>query len=299
MLKPKEGGSSKISCPILTDTNYAVWTIRIRLVLKVNKVWDLVEKESKDSEENDLATALIFQALPETLVLQLGNLETAKKVWDAIKERYLGADLVKKARLTTLASDLERLKMKDKDTISDIAGKLTELSSKATALGEPIEEHKLIKKFMSCLPRKKYIQIVATVEQFIVLKTAKFENIVGRFKAYEERIKDEDDEETQSKLMYASNETQFQPQHAHPTSNANNRDYNSNFRGRGQGNRFYNRGRGRGRYNGAYQDRYQDTFDMSKVMCFRCDKMGHFASVCPDRLLKLQEATETKDADTT
>ena len=27
--------------------------------------------------------------------------------------------------------------------------------------------------------------------------------------------------------------------------------------------------------------------------------MGHFASVCPDRLLKLQEATETKDNDTT
>ncbi|KAL0837598.1 hypothetical protein Bca101_089488 [Brassica carinata] len=105
--KTKEGGgSSKISCPVLTETNYAVWTIRIRLVLKINKVWDLVEKESDDSEKNDLATALttalIFQALPETLVLQLGNLETAKEVWDAIKERYLGADLVREERLQTL-----------------------------------------------------------------------------------------------------------------------------------------------------------------------------------------------------
>ena len=229
-------------------------------MLKINKVWDLVENESDDSEKNNLATALIFQALPETLVLQLCNLETAKKVWDAIKERYLGADLVREARLQTLASDLERLKMKDKDTIDDIAKKLTELSSKATALGEPIEEHKLIKKFMSCLPRKKYIQLIATIEQFVDLKTAKFENIVGRFKAYEERVKDEEEEETQSKLMYASNETQPQPQHTHLTSNTNNRDYNCNFRGHGRGNRFYNRGRGRGRYNDIYQDRYQDNF---------------------------------------
>ncbi|XP_013632946.1 PREDICTED: uncharacterized protein LOC106338538 [Brassica oleracea var. oleracea] len=134
--KTKEGGgSSKISCPVLTETNYAVWTIRIRLVLKINKVWDLVENEIDDSEENDLSTALIFQALPEMLLFQLGNLKTAKKVWDAIKERYLGADLVREARLQTLASDLERLKMKDKDTIDDIARKLTELSSKATTLG--------------------------------------------------------------------------------------------------------------------------------------------------------------------
>ena len=87
-------------------------------------------------------------------------MKTAKKVWDEIKEQYLEADLVREARLQTLASDLERLKMKDKDTIDDIARKLTELSSKPTALGEPIEEHKLIKKFMSCLPRNKYIQLV-------------------------------------------------------------------------------------------------------------------------------------------
>lgn len=32
---------------------------------------------------------------------------------------------------------------------------------------------------------------------------------------------------------------------------------------------------------------------MSKMICFRCDKLGHFASSCPDRLLKLQETYET------
>ena len=37
---------------------------------------------------------------------------------------------------------------------------------------------------------------------------------------------------------------------------------------------------------------------MSKIQCFRCDKNGHYASTCPDRLLKLQEVTETKDEST-
>ena len=38
--------------------------------------------------------------------------------------------------------------------------------------------------------------------------------------------------------------------------------------------------------------------DTSHITCFQCDKLGHYASDCPDRLLKLQETTEKKDEDT-
>lgn len=70
--------------------------------------------------------------------------------------------------------------------------------------------------------------------------------------------------------------------------------FGGDYRGRGRGGRFYSRGRGRGRFN--------DTRDTSKVECFRCDKLRHYASSYLDRLLKLQEAqengnTNTKEAD--
>ena len=78
-----------------------------------------------------------------------------------------------------------------------------------------------------------------------------------------------------------------------------NHDSNGSYRSRGRGGRYYNRGRGRGRYSGRYNDRYNDRYygevDLSKITCFRCDKNGHYASTCPDRLLKLQETTETKE----
>ena len=98
--KPMEGGgsSSTIKYPTLTTTNYTVWAIRIKLLLKVHKVWDAIENESDVGEKNDMATALIFQSIPEALVLQVGDLE-AKKVWDSIKSRYMGADRVREARL--------------------------------------------------------------------------------------------------------------------------------------------------------------------------------------------------------
>ncbi|CAG7888968.1 unnamed protein product [Brassica rapa] len=177
------------------------------------------------------------------------DLDTAKKVWDSIKSRYMGADRVREARLQTLMSDFERLKMKDNESIDDFFGKLAEISSKSTALGEDIEEYKLVKKFLSSLPRKKFIHIVASLEQVLDLKTTTFEDIIGRLKAYEERVQEEEEtQETQSKLMYANNESQ-------PASNSQNRDYNNNYRGRGRGGRYYNRGRGRGRYNEPYKGR--------------------------------------------
>ncbi|KAG7557004.1 Zinc finger CCHC-type [Arabidopsis suecica] len=180
LAKVKDGGSSSsIKCPMLTATNYTVWGMRMRILLRVHKVWDIIEESSEDEEKNDIAMALLFQSIPESLC-----------------------------------------------------------------------------KLESWILLRRYIHIVASLEQVLDLKKTSFKEITGRLK---------------------------------PT-----REYGGEYRTRGRGGRFFKRGRGRGRYNG--------TRDTSKVTCYRCDKLGHFASDCPDRLLKLQEVQEndtksTVDAD--
>lgn len=104
----------------------------------------------------------------------------------------MGADRVREARLQTLMDYFNRLKMKDTYTIDDFSGKLAEMSSKSSALGENIDEPKLVKKFLHSLPKRKYVHMVAALEQVLNLNTTSFEDIVGRLKAYEERIQDED-----------------------------------------------------------------------------------------------------------
>jgi len=277
-VKPLENVPSSTQCPMLTSTNYTVWAIRMQIARSVNKMWETIEPGIDDGYKNTMARGLIFQSIPESLTLQVGTLATAKLVWDSIKTRYVGADRVKEARLQTLMAEFEKMKMKESEKIDVFAGRLAELATRSDALGSNIETSKLVKKFLNALPLRKYIHIIASLEQVLDLNNTSFEDIVGRIKVYEERVWDgEEQEDDQGKLMYANTDTQ---------------DSWYASRGRGQGGGFNGRGRGRGR----------GSRDTSKVTCYRCDKLGHYASNCPDRLLKIQEAQtneedETQEAD--
>ncbi|XP_048600007.1 uncharacterized protein LOC125580082 [Brassica napus] len=226
----------------------------MRIALKVNEVWETIDPGSKHEKKNNLASALIFQSTPEALTLQVGNLETAKTVWDAIQARHVGAERVREARLQTLMADFDKLKMKEEDSIDTFIGKLAEISSKTASLGEVIFKPKLVKKFLK-----------------------------------KERISEEEEEQSgdTGKLMYASGEAQQE----------------GYGRGRGRGGRGnWIGGRGRGRYGGFYAQReaYKQgqNRDKSHITCFSCDKLGHYASECPDAKLKLKETVDKKEEDT-
>lgn len=67
------------------------------------------------------------------------------------------------------------------------------------------------------------------------MKNTTFEDIIGRLKAFEERIAEDEEEvhDNQTKLMYANND--FQQQH-HDNNRYNRDNYNrenNNYRGRG------------------------------------------------------------------
>lgn len=187
--------------------------MRRKATLKVHKAWDAIEEDHTEGDKNELAIVLLFQSIPEALILQVGELGTAKKIWDSIKSRHVGAERVREARLQTLMSEFDKLKMKESETIDEFGGKLAEISSKSAALGVIIDESKIVKKFLSSLPRRKFIHIVASLEQVLDLNTTRFEDIIGRLKAYEERVAEDDEEprEDQSKLMYANSKARSIP----------------------------------------------------------------------------------------
>ncbi|XP_048619919.1 uncharacterized protein LOC125590400 [Brassica napus] len=178
------------------------------MMVHLYEVWDTIDLWSDNAKKNNMAIALIFQSVPEALTLQIGEHDTSKKIWEAIKSPNLGVDRVREARLQILMSEFDKLKMAYTDTLDDYAGKLSDLASRAAALGEITEESKMVKKFLKGLLRTKFINIVALLKQVLDLNSTGFEDIVGRLKTFEEHIKEKTQDEDQSKLMFVKNDTQ-------------------------------------------------------------------------------------------
>ncbi|XP_024004866.1 uncharacterized protein LOC112082012 [Eutrema salsugineum] len=93
--------------------------------------------------------------------------------------------------------------MADSDTINEFSGKLSQLASKATALRGTIDEPRLVMKFLNIFSRGKFIQIVASLEQVLDLKTTgHFASVCPDRKQNQEANKVETEEADEALYMH-------------------------------------------------------------------------------------------------
>ena len=103
--------------PMLTKMNYSVWAIKMRVNLQAQGVWDAVQNEEVDERKDRMALAAIYQVIPEDVLLMLAEKDTTKQAWETLKTMHMGADRVKEAKVQTLRSDFEVIRMKDGESV--------------------------------------------------------------------------------------------------------------------------------------------------------------------------------------
>ena len=82
----------------------------------------------------------------------------------------------------------ECMKMDDSETVDQFAARLKTLVNGIYRYGSTLEEVAIVRRFFLAAPAR-YIQIVTSIEQCLDLKTLTVEDLVGRFKAHDERIR--------------------------------------------------------------------------------------------------------------
>ncbi|XP_074349643.1 uncharacterized protein LOC141689289 [Apium graveolens] len=235
--KRKEG-SIGLSYPLFTKSNYTLWSLKMKVFIKAQGVWDAIEpkdpKKPADEKTVQLALAAIYQGVPEDILLIIAEKETAKEAWDAIKTLCMGTERVKEAKVQTLRAEFESLVMKETEQVDDFCMKLSGIVTHIRVLGETMEEVSVVRKILRAVPDK-FLQITSNIEQFGDIKEMTVEEVVGRLKAHEETMKSKP-ENASGQLLLTQEEWAKKSNKVGISFQGQRTRGGHGFRGRGRGN---------------------------------------------------------------
>ena len=126
--------------------------------------------------------------VPKDVLQHLAGKKTAKEAWATIKLLHEGHDRVKEALLQTLMKEYENLSMGTDETLDQFASRVVAMVNQIRSYGERVEDLSVVRRFLRAAPTR-YLQIVTSIEQCVDLKTLTIEDLVGRFKAHDARVR--------------------------------------------------------------------------------------------------------------
>ena len=180
-----------LSPPMLTGDNYTVWAIKVEANLDAQGLWEAVVPAEDAApaiiaKKDKPARAYLLGALAEDILLQVLAKKTVAEVWASLKARFIRADRVRAARLSTLRGEFDRLDMADGEKLDDFAGKISGMAARYANLGVTLDDAAMVKKLLDSVPDRLYAA-VAGIEQFCDVEKLNFDEALGRLKAFEER----------------------------------------------------------------------------------------------------------------
>ena len=143
---------AKLLITKLNRENYEIWKYRMKLLLKKEKVWEVIEKEipenpnAKWKELDNEATILIGLAVDETEVFRIANCKYAKDAWNILKTYHEKSSLSNKVKLMRSICEL---KLQTEGDMDKHIMQMKLLFCKLQSLGEQISESWLISMLLS------------------------------------------------------------------------------------------------------------------------------------------------------
>ena len=85
-IRSRRKGSVTPQYPLLTKSNYVAWSIKMRVNLQAQGMWDAIEHGDKVEERNDrMALAAIYQTVLEDVLLMLAEKDSTMASWKKLQ----------------------------------------------------------------------------------------------------------------------------------------------------------------------------------------------------------------------
>ena len=128
--------------------------------------------------------------------------DNAKAAWDTLKALRVGDDRVREAKVLVRRREFDQMRFKDGESIEEFALRLKTLVNDLETLGDPIDEHRAVRKFLRAVPQK-YRQMATSIETLLDLRTMSIEELSGRLLTVEENSALDSDDHSGRLLLTA------------------------------------------------------------------------------------------------
>ena len=155
-------GTSITRPPLLNDTNYPYWKVRMRAFIKSQdeRAWrsiltgwtspveqdeegnikvkselEWTIEDEKLSGYNNKALHAIFNGVGEGFIKLISSCESAKEAWQILQTQFEGTADVKRSRFTMLQTKFDELRMSENETLTEFYERLSDISNEFSCLG--------------------------------------------------------------------------------------------------------------------------------------------------------------------
>lgn len=166
---------SQSMIPMFKCENYHFWSIKMKILFKSQELWELVDQGYSDADidvvrlrknkkKDSKALFIIQQAMHDTIFSRIAEAKTATEAWKTLKTEFQGSARVIAVKVQILTHDFKNLSMRDEETIHDYISRASGIVSEMRALGEVVNDQKIVCKILRSLTPK-FDSAVGAIEE--------------------------------------------------------------------------------------------------------------------------------------
>ncbi|XP_027192431.1 uncharacterized protein [Cicer arietinum] len=301
-----EGGSS-YRPPYFGGIDYYFWKRKMQLFLKSQDtgMWRIItdgdfvprvdqndstsaEKKEADwtTEEkskvllNSKAHLFLSCALSREECERVDECKTAKEVWDTLQTHHEGTSHVKETRIDIGIRKFELFEMNEGETIDEMYSRFTTIVNEMRSLGKAYSVQDRVRKIMRCLPII-WRPMVTAISQAKNLDVLGLEELIGTLRAHEVLLQEDKPIKKVKTIALKASQESTPVQTDEDSEEIEQEDVDKEIvRLTRKIQRMLIR---RDQIKKGFLDKkeFKTEIDKSKIICFGCNKQGHYKTECP------------------
>ncbi|GJW97001.1 putative ribonuclease H-like domain-containing protein [Tanacetum coccineum] len=245
-----------------------------------------VTNEEKVQKKNDVKErSMLLMALPNEHLMTFNQYKDAQTLFAAIQTRFGGNEATKKTQKTLLKQMYENFSASSTESLNSIFNRLQKIVSQPAVFGENISQEDLNMKFLRSLPSEWNTHVVVWRNK-PDLDTMSFDDLYNNFKIVEQEVKGTTNSSSisnsQNKAFVSSPSNTNEVDTAYGVSTANLSDATvyAFVANQPNGSQLVHEDLEQIHKDDLEEIDLKWQYDKTKVECFNCHKMGHFAREC-------------------